>query len=176
MANYDRKFVKDYARIASPLTSLLKKNVKFQWTLDCQKAYDTLENALITAPILAFPDFDKSFILSTDASEYSIGYVLSQLQNGREHAIAYGGRSLRGAEFKWHITDKEALALVERIQHFRHYLANEEFTVFTDNVSVKYLQKIKDCQGRLGRWSLLLQGYNFKIIHHEGSKNPADYL
>lgn len=135
-----------------------------------------MKNALITAPILAFPDFDKSFILSTDASEYSIGYVLSQLQNGREHAIAYGGRSLRGTEFKWHITDKEALALVEGIQHFGHYLANQEFTVFTDNVSVKYPQKIKDCQGRFGRWSLLLQGYNFKIIHREGSKNPADYL
>lgn len=111
-----------------------------------------MKNALITAPILAFPDFDKSFILSTDASEYSIGYVLSQLQNGREHAIAYGGRSLRGTEFKWHITDKEALALVEGIQHFGHYLANQEFTVFTDNVSVKYPQKIKDCQGRLERY------------------------
>ena len=176
MANYYRKFVKDFAQIASPLTSLLKKNVKFQWTLSCQKAYDTLKNALVTAPILAFPDFDKPFILSTDASEYSMGYVLSQIQNGREHAIAYGGRSLHGAELKWHITDKEALALVEGIQHFKHYLANQEFTVFTDNVSVKYLQKIRDCQGRLGRWSLLLQGYNFKIIHRDGSKNPADCL
>ncbi|CAG2206802.1 unnamed protein product [Mytilus edulis] len=71
---------------------------------------------------------------------------------------------------------KEALALVDGIQHFKHYLANQEFTVYTDNVSVKYLQKIKDCQGRLGRWSLLLQGYNFKIIHREGSKNTADCL
>ena len=123
MANYYKKIFKDYAYIASPLTSLLKKNVKFQWTLDCQKVYDTLKNALITAPIPAFPDFDKSSILSTDASEYSIGYVFSQLQNGRDNAIASGGRSLRGAEFKWHMTDKEALALVEGIQHFRHYLA-----------------------------------------------------
>ncbi|CAG2252792.1 unnamed protein product [Mytilus edulis] len=176
MANYYRKFVKDYACIATPLTSLLKKNIKFNWTLECQRAFDTLKNALISAPILVFPEFDKPFILSTDASEYSMGYVLSQIQNGVEHSIAYGGRSLRGSELRWHITEKEALALVDGIQHFKHYLANQEFTVYTDNVSVKYLQKIKDCQGRLGRWSLLLQGYNFKIIHREGSKNTADCL
>ncbi|CAG2228704.1 unnamed protein product [Mytilus edulis] len=119
---------------------------------------------------------DKPFILSTDASEHSMGYILSQIQNEREHVIAYGGRTLRGSELKWHITDKEALALVEGIQHFRHYLANQEFLVITDNVSVKYLQKIKDCNGRLGRWSLLLQAYNFKIQHRSGNKNPADFL
>ena len=144
--------------------------------MECQRAFDTLKTELISAPILAFPDFDQPFILSTDASEYSIGYVLSQIQNGHDHPIAYGGRSLRGAELKWHITDKEAVALVEAVQHFKHYLANHEFTVYTDNVSVKYLQKIKDCQGRLGRWSLLLQAYNFKIIHREGAKNTADCL
>ncbi|VDI32371.1 Hypothetical predicted protein [Mytilus galloprovincialis] len=72
-----------------------------------------------------------------------------KIQNGLEHVIAYGGRQLRGSELKWHITDKEALALVEGVQHFKHYLANQEFTVYTDNISVKYLQKIKDCQGRL---------------------------
>ena len=111
-----------------------------------------------------------------DASEYSNGSVLSQIQNGREHPIAYGGRSLRGSELKWHITDKETLTLVEGIQHFKHYLVNNEFTVYTDNVSVKYLQKIKDFQGRLGQWSLLLQGYNFRIEHRAGTKNTADCL
>jgi hypothetical protein len=68
---------------------------------------------------------------------------------GREHPIAYGGRSLCDSELKWHITDKETLTLVEGIQHFKHYLVNNEFTVYTDNVSVKYLQKIKDFQGQI---------------------------
>ena len=176
MANYYRKFVKDYAHIASPLTNLLKKNKKFKWTPECETAFETLKDRLTSAPLLAFPKMNEPFILSTDSSEYSNGYILSQMQNGREHVIAYGGRQLRGSELKWHITDKEALALVEGIQNFRHYLSNQEFTVFTDNVSVKYLQKIKDCQGRLGRWSLLLQGYNFKIQHRAGDKNPADFL
>ena len=176
MANFYRKFVKDYAKIASPLTALLKKNQQFYWTSDCQNAFENLKDRLTTAPILTFPKMDKPFILSTDASEYSVGYILSQKHDTREHVIAYGGRGLRGAELKWHITDKEALALVEGIQHFKHYQANQEFTVFTDNISVKYLQKIKDCNGRLGRWSLLLQAYNFRIQHRSGDRNPADYL
>ncbi|CAC5408404.1 unnamed protein product [Mytilus coruscus] len=100
MANYYRKFVKDYTCIASPLTSLLKTNIKFNWTLECQRAFDTLKNAHISAPILVFPEFDKPIILSTDASEYPMGYVLSQIQNGVEHPIAYGGRSLRGSELR----------------------------------------------------------------------------
>jgi len=93
-----------------------------------------------------------------------------------EHPIAFGGRSLRGSELKWHMNDKKALALVEGVQHFRDYVENQKFTVYTDNVSVKYLQKIKDCQGRLGRWSLLLQGYNFQIEHRTGTRNTADCL
>ncbi|CAG2190886.1 unnamed protein product [Mytilus edulis] len=176
MANYYRKFVKDYAHIAAPLTKLLKKDQRFKWTPECDIAFENLKDRLTSAPILSFPHLDKPFILATDSSEFSNGYILSQIQNGLEHVIAYGGRQLRGSELKWHITDKEALALVEGVQHFKHYLANQEFTVYTDNISVKYLQKIKDCQGRLGRWSLLLQGYNFKIQHRAGSKNPADCL
>ena len=104
-------------------------------------------------------------MLAVDSSQYSIGYVLSQEHDGKLHPIYFGGRALRDNELKWHITDKEGLALVEGIQHFKHYLANNRFIVYTDNVSVEYLQKIKDCQGRLGRWGILLQGYSFNIKH-----------
>ncbi|CAC5380505.1 unnamed protein product [Mytilus coruscus] len=171
MANYYRKFVKDYAHIAAPLNKFLKKDQRFQWTPECDNVFQNLKDRLTS-----FPHLDKPFILSTDSSEFSNGYIQSQIQNGLEHVIAYGGRQLRGSELKWHITDKEALALVEGVQHFKHYLGNQEFIVYADNVPVKYLQKIKDCQGILGRWSLLLQGYNFRIIHRAGSKTPADCL
>lgn len=176
MANFYRKFIEGYAKIASPLNKLLKKDQRFKWTPECQTAFETLKTKLTEAPILAYPRFELPFILTIDASDYSVGYILSQIQEGREHAIAYNGRALHGSELKWHITEKEALALVEGIQHFREYLTNHKFTVFTDNVSVKYLQNIKDCQGRLGRWSLLLQGYNFEIVHKPGKQNPADFL
>jgi RNase H-like domain found in reverse transcriptase len=172
MTSYYRKFIKSYAKIASPITALLKKDVKFIWTEQCEEAFDTLKKALTSAPILAFPKFNRPFILATDSSDFSIGYVLSQLgDDGQEHPIAYGGRALHGHETKWHITDKEGLALVEAISTFRPYLSNTSFTVFTDNVSVKWLKQIKNCQGRLGRWALALQGYNFQIQHRASSAN-----
>ena len=177
MMGYYRKFVKDYAKIAQPLNNLFKKDTKFNWTEDCEQAFNVLKTKLIEAPILRYPKFEDEFVLSVDSSDYSIGYVLTQEHDGKQHPICFGGRALRENELKWHITDKEGLALVEGIQHFKHYLANSKFTVFTDNVSVKYLQKIKDCQGRLGRWGILLQGYSFEIKHKSSLQNcTADFL
>ena len=174
MAQFYRRYIKSFATIALPLNKLLRKDSKFVWTEECQVVFETLKKALVTAPVLAFPQFDKPFILAVDASDESIGYVLSQLDSdNREHPVAYGGRALRNEELRWHITDKEGLSLVEAIRQFRPYLANVPFTVYTDNVSVKYLQHIKDCQGRLGRWSLLLQGYNMQMIH-KSSRNNAN--
>ena len=178
MTSYYRRSIKNYSLITGPLISLLKKNTKFKWTPECEKSFQTLKKALSSAPILAFPQFDKEFIISVDSSEYSIGFVLSQHDNeGREHPTAYGGRTLHNHELRWHITDKEGLALVEAVKQFRHYLANTKFTVYTDNISVKWLKQIKNCQGRLGRWALSLQGYNFSIVHKSGSANGnADNL
>lgn len=177
MMGYYRKFVRDYAKIAQPLNELLKKDTKFEWKDAHENAFNELKGRLTKAPILRYPQFDKEFTLSVDSSDYSIGFVLSQEHEGKQHPICFGGRALRDNELKWHITDKEGLALVEGIQHYKHYLANSKFTVFTDNVSVKYLQKLKDSQGRLGRWGILLQGYNFEIKHKSGSQNcTADFL
>ena len=139
MMGYYRKFILGYAKIAQPLNDLLKKETKFEWTEQCEKAFNELKERLTKAPILRVPQFDKEFTLSVDSSDYSIGFVLSQEHEGKQHPICFGGRALRDNELKWHITDKEGLALVEGIQHYRHYLANSKFTVFTDNVSVKYL-------------------------------------
>ena len=150
-----RKYIKGFAQIALPMNKLLRKDVTFEWSEDCNKAFQTLKTALITAPVLAFPQFDKPFILAVDSSDESIGYVLSQLDsNGKELAIAYGGRTLCNEELRWHITDKEGLALIEAVRQFRPYLASMTFSVYTDNVSVKWLQHLKKCQGRLGRWAL----------------------
>ena len=127
---YYRKFIRNYAKIAAPLHDLLKKDKKFLWTEEAENAFQELKHKLVTAPILGYPQFDSEFILSTDSSDFSIGYVLSQVHDGKEPLICYGGRALRNNELKWHI----GLALVEGIQHFRHYLTNTKFTVFTDNV------------------------------------------
>ncbi|VDI49285.1 Hypothetical predicted protein [Mytilus galloprovincialis] len=101
MCSYYRKFVDSFANIASPLNALLRKDSekKFHWTLLCQEAFDKLKKALLSAPILAYPDMNKPFMLTCDASSTAIGFVLGQLDSqGREHVIAYGGRSLSRAE------------------------------------------------------------------------------
>ena len=112
LCNYYRRFVSGYAKIVSPMNTLLKgdKQGKFKpgdWTEQCQEAFDTLKSALTTAPILAFPDMNKEFVLSTDASGSAIGYVLGQkVGRGKEQVIAYGGRALTKDEKKWSVTER----------------------------------------------------------------------
>ena len=92
LANYYRRFIKDFAKIASPLNQLLRKDHKFLWTDAFEQAFKALKEALVSAPILAFADFKETFHLYTDASNEGLGVTLGQIQNGREVAIAYAGR------------------------------------------------------------------------------------
>ncbi|CAG2186270.1 Retrovirus-related Pol polyprotein from transposon 17.6,Retrovirus-related Pol polyprotein from transposon 412,Retrovirus-related Pol polyprotein from transposon 297 [Mytilus edulis] len=178
LCNYYRKFVKNYSKIAAPITHLLKKNMKFKWTSDCNEAFETLKQALITAPILKYPDFEKEFILACDASTQAIGYILSQKdENGQERPIGYGGRNLSSAERNYTVTELELLALVKGISYFHVYLANSKFTVYTDHKALCWLKTIKNNSTRLMRWALQVQEYNFEVCHRSGSKNThADAL
>ncbi|CAC5372486.1 Retrovirus-related Pol polyprotein from transposon 297,Retrovirus-related Pol polyprotein from transposon 17.6 [Mytilus coruscus] len=162
MCNYYRKFIQNYSKICSPLTTLLKKDVKFEWTTNQDNAFNTLKQKLTSAPILSFPDFEREFYHATDASDSAIGFVLGQKDDtGLEKVIAYG----------------EGLALVEAIKSFKPYIANNKFTVFTDSITVRWLNSSKDATGRLGRWSLFLQQYDFDIVHRPGTQNKnADAL
>lgn len=140
LCNYYRKFVNSYSIIASPLNELLQKNIPFEWTTDCQKSFETLKASLSSAPVLAYPNMSEPFILTCDASASAIGFILGQLQNGKEHPVAYGGRSLNKAERKWGITDRECLAVIEGIKHFddeklaKTILYMENYFVLENNV------------------------------------------
>ncbi|MES9881967.1 MAG: reverse transcriptase domain-containing protein [Sedimenticola sp.] len=177
LCNYYRRFVKSFADIARPLNSTLCKNAKFEWTDECRDSFNTLKKALTEAPILVFPDFSKKFILYTDASIEAISYILGQKDSeNREHVIAYGGRSLRPAERNWGISDLEGLALVEGIRYYRTYLADKEFDVYTDHQALTSLKTIQS-PGRLGRWAIFLQGYNYNVVHKAGKLHSnADAL
>ena len=179
LCNYYRRFIRDFAHIATPLNKLLQQDEKFTWSNECQQAFDYLKNALTSEPImLPFPDFSKEFILYTDASNFSIGYILGQKdQDNREHVISYAGRSLQPGERRWGITDKECLAVIEGVKHFHVYLSGRKFQIYTDHSALKWLQTRKADNGRLGRWSLLLQDYNYEVIHIPGRKHGnADCL
>ena len=138
LIGYYRRFVPNFGSIAKPLTLKTHKDLakkKFIWTEADQKAFEDLRNRLITPPILAYPDFEQKFLLFTDACDYGIGAVLSQVQNGKEHPIAYASRQLKDAETRYHTTEKEALAIVYAIEHFKHYLQDKPFEVITDHAA-----------------------------------------
>ena len=178
LCNYYRKFIQNHSKITAPLTQLLQKDHEFEWTTDCQKALDMLKQKLTSPPILIFPDFEKEFVLQTDASGTAIGYVLGQHDNNKNlRIIAYGGRMLRKPEQKWDVKDRECLALVTAIKQFHVYLANTKFQVYTDHIALQYLKRIKESTGRLARWSIYLQGYNFEVQYKPGREMVcADFL
>jgi len=177
LANYYRRFVCNFAKIAVPLNALTRKDKKFVWTTDCQSAFDFLKTSLCTAPILAYPDFTQEFILHVDASDHALGYVLAQKQNDKEVVIAYAGRDLNPAERNYSATEREALGVVAAIKRFRPYLHGQKFIVYTDHNALKWLMNIKDPSGKLARWSLLLQQFDFTIEHRPGVNNGnADAL
>ncbi|VDI07259.1 Hypothetical predicted protein [Mytilus galloprovincialis] len=159
LTNYYRKFIKGYSHLVTPLNRLLRKDVPFEWTEKCQKAFDQLKQSLCSSPILAYPNMSRPFILTTDASGSAIAYILGQLDSeGQERVIAYGGRSLSEGEKAWPISELECLAVLEGIKTYHVYLANSHFKVYTDHHSLKWLSSIKQSTGRLARWSVLLQG------------------
>ena len=120
-AGYCRRFVKDFS-IAAPLYELMKKGVRFVWTAECQKVFDELKRILTSEPVLALPNDKVTYVLNTDASDYGLGAVLSQQQDGTERVIAYAPRTMSRTEQKYETTRKELLAVVTGLKQFRQYL------------------------------------------------------
>jgi len=169
ISNYYRKFIKHFSIKTANLRSLLKRDAKFVWNSAHQTEFDFLKQALTSAPILAFPNMQRDFILTTDACTSGIAYILSQLDDhGREHVIAYGGRGLRKSEINWSISELECLAIIEGTRNYHTYLASRPFCIVTDHVSLTYLKTLKAGRGRLQRWALHLQGYNFTVRYKAG--------
>ena len=140
--------------------------------MDCQEVFAELRHKLCTAPVLAFPDFTKAFILNTDASNTGIGGVLSQLDDqGQEHVIVFASRTLSKAERQYCVTRRELLAVVMFTQQFQPYLLCHKFTLRTDHGSLSWLQSFKEPEGQLARWLEKLQEFHFRIVHRPRKKH-----
>jgi len=143
--NYYHAFIKNYAQIAKPLTSLLKKGVKFSWDQDCQDSFNHLKQALVCAPILDYPCRDKTMILTTNASTAHLGCILSQSEDGsrvNESVIAYNSRTLSECERNYAAVHLEALAVVIwAVQKYRHYLSYKPFKLRTNSAAVAFILK-----------------------------------
>lgn len=175
-ANYYRKFVKNFSHIATPLNRLTKKGQKFIWTDECQQSFDILKQALMSPPILQYPNFskDNTFILKTDASAYSVGAVIS---NSDDKPIAYASRSLNKAEKNYSVISKELLAITWAVKHFRPYLFSRKFVILTDHRPLIYLFGMTNPSSRLTKFRLILEEYDFVVKYIKGKDNVvADAL
>ena len=171
---YYRKFIPNYSSVASPLTDLTRKSMPNQvvWTPECAVAFEKLKFLLCSAPVFQAPNFEKQFILQTDASEQGVGAVLNQLDgSGADHPVAYFSRKLLPREEKYSTVEKECLAIKLGIQAFRVYLLGRPFTVQMDHRALQWLDRVKESNARLTRWSLSLQPYQFELAYRPGNQN-----
>ncbi|UYV77704.1 hypothetical protein LAZ67_15001993 [Cordylochernes scorpioides] len=177
MCSYYRKFIKDFSKIADPLTNLIKKSVSFIWTERQEEAFQTLKTALLSPPILGHFNPNAPTYVHTDASNIGIGATLVQDIGGEEKVISYLSRTLSKAEQNYSTTEKECLAVVWSMSKLRPYLYGRHFKIVTDHHALCWLKNLKDPTGRLARWALKIQEYDFDIIHKSGKKHlDADGL
>jgi hypothetical protein len=171
MMSWYRRFVPNFSTMVAPLTNLTKKKTRFTWTPECEGAFSEVKNALVNAPILSCPNFSYPFTLQCDASDVGIGAVLTQNIDGKEQVICYLSRALLPAEQRYSTTEKECLSVIYAIERLRCYLEGTRFTVVTDHYSLLWLNNLKDPLGRVGRWVMRLQAFDFDIVHRKGKDN-----
>ena len=152
-----------------PLTELLKKGNAWDWTPECQTAFENLKAAIISNPVLALPDMNKSFVVETDASELALGGVLSQ----DRHPVAFESRKLNDCERRYSAQEKELLAVIHCLKTWRHYLLGSRFVVKTDNVGVSCFLSKPKISSKHVRWQELIAEFDFTFEYKAGRMNQA---
>ena len=183
LTSYYRRFIVGYSRIAHPLNRLLEAGQEFEWTNECQSAFELLKGVLTSDTVMAYPNDQDLFILDTDASNTSIGATISQMQwsdvaqEKVERPIAYASRTLTKTQRRYCVTRRELLAVVVYVWYFRHYLMGRKFIIRTDHSALRWIMSFKEPENQLARWLEILSQFNFSIIHRSGKKHlNADSL
>ncbi|CAM5105440.1 unnamed protein product [Natator depressus] len=171
VVGYYPRFIPHFATRVSPLTDLIKAwgPDMVKWTDAAEKAFMDLRTALCSNPVLIAPDFNKEFILQTDASEVGLGAVLLQMVGDKEHLILYLSRKLLLREQKYAVVERECLAVKWAMERLCYYLLGRRFTLVTDHASLQWMQQNKEKNARVTRWFLSLQPFQFTIQHRAGS-------
>lgn len=177
LLGYYRKFIPDFAKITKPMTQCLKKGTKITLDQNYTECFEKCKTLLMNDPILQYPDFNKDFVLTTDASNLAIGAVLSQGPIGSDKPIAYASRTLNSSEINYSTVEKELLAIVWATKYFRPYLFGRKFKIMTDHRPLQWVMNLKDTNSRLTRWRLKLSEYDYTVTYKQGKQNiNADAL
>ena len=152
---------------------LMRDKVEFRWTKDCEKEFIDIKSCLAAQPVMAFPDFNKKFILTTDACVEGYGAILSQMYPSGERVISYASKSTNKSEKNYSATELEAAVVIWAINK---YLTDNPFTLVTEHKALLKFREITGKSAKLERWSLKLQDYQFNVVHREGKNMTADYL
>jgi len=162
--NFIRRFIPNYAEIARPIQSLLKKDAKFVWQEDGKKAFQEIKSAIAKAPVLVSPDYSKDFMIFSFASEDTIaGVLLQKNKDGHEQPIAFMSRALQNSELKYNTMEKQAYALVKSLKHFKTYVGYSKIIAFVPHSAVKDILTQTDCLGTRARWVTKIQEYDLEI-------------
>ncbi|KAG5852333.1 hypothetical protein ANANG_G00061280 [Anguilla anguilla] len=179
MAGWYRRFVPDFSMRVAVLTDLTRKNcpTQIRWTEEAEGAFQDIKDALCKGPVLHCPDFDKPFVLQTDASETGVGAVLLQGESDDRHPVAYISRKLFPREVRYSTVEKECLAVKWALDTLKYYLLGREFLLETDHKALQWMDRMRDSNARITRWYLSMQPYKFSIRHVPGRSNTtADFL
>ena len=176
LCSFYRRFIRWFSELAAPMTDLTKKDRRFVWDDTAEKSFNQLKTAMVTAPVLQLPDFDREFTVTTDASEVSVGAILQQDHGNGLQPVCYESRKLNPAETRYSAYERELLGITWAVGKWRHYLASRHFVVQTDHDSLKNLPNQPSVNRRVWKWVQVLQGYDCDIVHIPGKENPADFL
>jgi len=167
LASFDQRFVKNFSSIVAPLTECLKKGSEFRWSENAQKSIELIKEKLCTTLILALPDFAKTFEIECDASGVGIGVVLLQ----EMRTIAYFSEKFNGARLNYSTYNKELYALIRALEVWQHYLLPEEFVVYTDHESLKYIKGQSKLNRRHAKWVEFMESFPYVIKYKKGQVN-----
>lgn len=168
---YYRRFIRDFAKITKPLTEQLRKGKQITHTDKFIETFNKCKILLTSSHVLQYPDFSKPFILTTDASKFALGAVLSQGPVGQDRPVAFASRTLTKTEESYSVIEKELLAITWGCKYFRPYLYGRKFTLFTDHKPLTYIFSLKDPNDKMIRMRLQLEEYDYDVKYRPGKQN-----